>query len=141
MRICIPTEDNGGLQARAHAHFGSARYFTLVDTETGDVEVLANQGSDHVHGSCSPLRQLRECALDAVVCRGMGRRALATLKAEGIDVYVTQRDVVNDIVQTVNSGESKPLTDLAACQGHGHGSGHEGPSGHGQQRRFRRHGV
>jgi predicted Fe-Mo cluster-binding NifX family protein len=130
MRICIPTIDDAGLQARAHAHFGSAPYFTLVDTDTKQVSVVSNREAEHQHGTCQPLRQLRARDFDAVVCRGMGRRALGSLAQNRIDVFVTDRDVVSDIVQAAQTGEIRPLTSLEACRGHGSG----------QQRRQRKRG-
>ena len=33
MKICIPTADNNGMDAKASAHFGSAPYYTVVDTD------------------------------------------------------------------------------------------------------------
>jgi hypothetical protein len=33
MKICIPTETNEGKSAAVYGHFGSAPYFTIIDTE------------------------------------------------------------------------------------------------------------
>lgn len=119
MRICIPTADGSGLAASAYAHFGSAPFFTLVDTDTNEVTVVPNAGSEHQHGACQPLRQLRSHPFDAVVCRGMGRRALANLAEEGIQVYVTPCNTVSEIVEAVGGGDVRLLTPQDACQGHG----------------------
>jgi predicted Fe-Mo cluster-binding NifX family protein len=120
MRICVPTVDNGGLEARANDHFGSAPYFTLVDTDSHEVRVIANPEAEHEHGQCRPLRWLRPEGLDAVVCRGMGRRALAHLRREGIDVFISNDPIVSQAVSAVVSGEATRLTSLEACHGGGH---------------------
>jgi predicted Fe-Mo cluster-binding NifX family protein len=126
MRICVPTIDDQGLEARPNDHFGSAPYFTLVDTETDEVRVIANPGAQHEHGQCRPLRWLTPEGLDAVVCRGMGRRALANLKREGIDVFISPRPYVSQAVNAVLQGEATRLTSVDACHG-GHGHGRRGP--------------
>ena len=58
MKICIPTMDDRGKEGMPSDHFGSAPFFTFVDTETGEYEAVRNGGSSHVHGSCQPLKFL-----------------------------------------------------------------------------------
>jgi predicted Fe-Mo cluster-binding NifX family protein len=123
MKLCIPTKDDRGPEARPFRHFGSAPFFTLVDTDTGEIEVLANSNPHHQHGTCHPMSQLRDRGLDAVVCRGLGRRALAALESEGIDVMVASEGNVADILVAVREGVLQPLTAAEACRGHGHGHG------------------
>jgi len=126
MRICVPTVDNGGLEARPNDHFGSAPYFTLVDTETDEVRVIANPGAEHEHGQCRPLRWLKPEGLDAVVCRGMGRGALANLQREGIDVFVSPQPFVSEAVEAVIKGKATRLSSDDACRGgHEPGCHHE----------------
>ena len=50
MRICMPTINDNGLEATLHGHFGSAAYFTIVDTETDELRVVANGNQHHAHG-------------------------------------------------------------------------------------------
>ena len=42
MKLCIPTRTDEGLEATSTGHFGSAPYFTLVDTESEELTTLAN---------------------------------------------------------------------------------------------------
>ena len=47
MKICMPTEGDKGISEKLYAHFGSAPYFTVVDTETGDVsEIIPHLSGD-----------------------------------------------------------------------------------------------
>lgn len=134
MRICIPTKDESGLEARAYNHFGSTPFFTVVDTETLRVEVVPNSDTGHGHGrgTCRPLRQANLPAFDAVVCRSMGRRALATLVDEGVEVFITKKNKVQEIVEAVKAGQTTRLSSLDACSGHGQGDGHGDGPGRGQ---------
>lgn len=135
MNVCIPTLDDRGLAGTPSDHFGSAPYFTFVDTEDGSLEVVRNGGAHHVHGACQPLKDLEKRPVDAILCRGLGRRAFARLRAQDIQVYVT---LEKDVQQTLNAlGEDRLrlLTSEEACHGHGGegGHGHSGGRGRGWQ--------
>ncbi|HEY5492695.1 MAG TPA: NifB/NifX family molybdenum-iron cluster-binding protein [Gemmatimonadaceae bacterium] len=121
MKLCVPTMDDAGLAARISAHFGSAPYFAVVDTGSDAVELVSNTHAHHEHGSCDPLSLLSNRRVDAVVCHGLGRRALARLDASGIPVFVTDGLDVAEAVAGFGSGRLQRLTFDAACHG---GRGH-----------------
>ena len=53
LRIAIPTNGDGGLDAQRSAHFGHAESFTIVDIADGGIvggEGMANP--PHSHGGC-----------------------------------------------------------------------------------------
>lgn len=127
MRLCIPTTDDRGLAARLSPHFGSAPCFTLVDTASGEVEALTNDHAVHEHGRCNPAQGLEGRGLDAVVCRGLGRRALQRLQASGLPVLVTDALTVADALAELETGVLRLMQEDDACAGHGHGHGY----GHG----------
>jgi predicted Fe-Mo cluster-binding NifX family protein len=110
-------------------HFGSAPFFTFVDTETQSVETQRNGGANHVHGACRPLDFLGTNPVDAIVCRGLGKRAFARLKDGGITVYVTLEKDVKATLSALQEGRLRELTSEEACHGHSHGGGH-GHGGH-----------
>ena len=128
MKLCIPTLDDRGLDGLPSDHFGSAPFFTFVDTETEAVETQSNGGANHVHGACRPLEFLGTKTVDAIVCRGLGKRAFARLRDTGITVYVTLEKDVRSTVSALQDGRLRQLTSEEACHGHSHGQGH----GHGQ---------
>jgi predicted Fe-Mo cluster-binding NifX family protein len=131
MRICIPTKNEKGLEAEIHEHFGDAPAFTLIDTDSGEVEIVVNSHEGRGHGTCHPMHQLKPHALDAIVCKGVGRRAVELLREEGIDVMITTQARVLDILAAVRSGALEALTPAMACQGHGrHSREHRHQHGH-----------
>jgi predicted Fe-Mo cluster-binding NifX family protein len=131
MRICIPTLDDSGLQAIPSDHFGSAPFFTLVDTGTEEVETIKNGGEHHVHGRCQPIHSLPVESVDAIVCRGLGQRALARLNDAGLSVLISGAPNVSEILTAYKRGELVPMTAEQACGGgHGHGHGHVHGQGH-----------
>ncbi len=126
MKLCIPTLDDRGLEATPSDHFGSAPFFTFVDTDTGEVQAIRNDNSHHAHGACRPLRALDAHPVEAIVCRGLGRRALSRLEGDGIQVFVTLKGDVGASVDAFKDGRLRLLTPDQACRGHdgGHGGGH-----------------
>jgi predicted Fe-Mo cluster-binding NifX family protein len=124
MRICVPTATDEGLDAEVYGHFGSAPFFSVLDTDTDTVEVLANGHQHHEHGQCNPVGSLMGVKLDGVVVRGMGRNALARLGAAGIPVFVADGDTVRDIGAQVRAELLLPLDVAGACGGHAHGGPH-----------------
>jgi predicted Fe-Mo cluster-binding NifX family protein len=120
MRICIPTAGMSGLADTVYGHFGSAPYFTVIDTATGGIELIDNSRKQHEHGSCAPSEELVARGIDAVACGGMGRRALATLTDAGIRVFLTQAVTPHEAVGHVTSGAAEVCTPEAACAGHSH---------------------
>ncbi len=119
MRLCIPTVDERGLDARLSPHFGSAPYHTLVESDTGRVSVLVNEHARHEHGHCQPAKGLEGHGIGAVVCRGLGRRALAALGGIGIEVLVTDAWTVAQALEAFRADALQPMDPDAACMGRG----------------------
>lgn len=118
MKICIPTETKEGRQAKVHAHFGSAAYFTIYDTEKDTTSVIGNTNAHHSHGTCHPLGVLGDAAIDAVVCRGMGARAVQKLNEAGVKAYMASSETVEEIVNKYKAGELQEITVRNACAQH-----------------------
>jgi predicted Fe-Mo cluster-binding NifX family protein len=122
VQICIPTEDDAGLAARVSDHFGSARWLTVVDSETGAARSIANQDLGHRPGTCDAAGSVAKLGTEAVVCTGMGRRALSSMKRAGIPVFLTESPTVGEAVAEFEMEILLPLLDEDACSG-GHGLG------------------
>jgi len=131
MKLCIPTMDDRGLEGMPSDHFGSAPFFTFVDADTGQVEAVRNGGAGHVHGSCRPLEFLGTRQVDAILCRGLGKRAFSKLQAGGIDVYVTLEKDVAKTLEAFISHRLRQLTSDETCHGHSHSHGPSGGGGQG----------
>lgn len=132
MKICIPVEENDGLDSRVCAHFGSAPFFLIVDSDTEACEVITNTGAHHAHGMCQPLALLEGREVDGVVVGGIGRGALFKLQAGNIGVYLSQYSTVRETVDAHKAGALQPVSpaDVCAGHGHGHGGGGQGPGCH-----------
>lgn len=119
MRICIPTETNEGLNAKVHAHFGSAPFFTIFDTKKKEVKTINNTNAHHAHGMCHPIGVLGTATIDAVVCQGMGMRAIEKLNATGIRAFRSELGTVAEIIKQYEANALSEMTATNACAGHG----------------------
>lgn len=123
MKVCLPTQENNGVNSIVHDHFGSAQYFVVCDTETGEAKALDNRNQHHAHGTCSPLAALGSQPVDAVVVGGIGRRAIIGLNSSNIKVFRSKKGTIQDNIDALNSGELDEITPQNACGGHDNGGG------------------
>ena len=114
MRICVPTEGNGGLDDRVGEHFGRSPTYTIYDTETGEVEILPNT-SEHLGGQGLPAELLAQAGVDVVLCAGLGRRAMALLSQYGIEVHTGASGTVREAIQAWQAGR---LSGAEPCERH-----------------------
>ncbi len=119
MRVCIPTETNDGKNAPVYGHFGSAPYLTIYDTANDSVEVINNANEHHTHGTCHPMGALGGKSINAVVCVGMGARAVQKLNEVGIKAYRAEAGSVEEIVKKHKSNKLEEITVENACAQHG----------------------
>lgn len=119
MKICIPTETGAGKKAKVYGHFGSAPYFTIYDNEKDTFEVIDNSNQHHAHGTCHPMGVLDNKNIDAVVCGGMGVRAVQKLNEGGIKTYRAIAGTVSEIIKKYKQGELEEITIKNSCIGHG----------------------
>jgi predicted Fe-Mo cluster-binding NifX family protein len=118
MKICIPTATNDGKTAQVHGHFGSAPFFTIYDTEKDNVEVIDNSNEHHAHGMCNPLGSLTGKNINAVVCAGMGGRAVQKLNEGGVKAYRVAAGTVKNIAEQFVKGGLEEITVENACMQH-----------------------
>jgi predicted Fe-Mo cluster-binding NifX family protein len=118
MKMCIPVETKEGLKAKVFDHFGSAPYFLIYDMDKATFEAVSNSDSHHIHGMCHPLKVLENKAIDAVVCRGMGARAVQKLNEGGIKAYRASGETVEELIKKYKEDALEEITANNACTNH-----------------------
>jgi predicted Fe-Mo cluster-binding NifX family protein len=122
-RICVPTEGSGGLDAPVGEHFGRVPSYTIFDTETDQVTVVANT-SEHLGGRGLPAEILSDSHIDVLACHGAGRRALAMFAEKGVEVCIGAQGTAREAIAAWKSGTLSGATEADACQQHAfHDSG------------------
>lgn len=119
MRIGIPTLGDSGLEERVSDHFGRAPTFTVVDTESGEVEVLPNT-SEHGGGSGKPPTLMRENDVEAMLCSNLGPRAINMFEELGIEVFIGAEGTVEETLKKWENNQLEEATDEEACEEHRH---------------------
>lgn len=132
MKICIPINEDRGLDSPVCGHFGSAPGFLVTDTETAEFHVQPNGNQHHAHGMCQPLQALGEVSPEALIVGGIGRGALLKLNASGIRVFLAVDGNVAENLTALREGRLPEASPETACGHHGHGTHAGGGCGHSQ---------
>ncbi|MFH1077188.1 MAG: NifB/NifX family molybdenum-iron cluster-binding protein [Pseudomonadota bacterium] len=119
MKICIPVQENNGMESIVYGHFGSAPFFIMHDTGTGETKEITNKNQHHEHGACQPVATLGGEAVDAVIVGGIGAGAIMGLNANGIKVYKSIEGTIKNNITALEKGELSELMAHNACSHHG----------------------
>jgi predicted Fe-Mo cluster-binding NifX family protein len=125
MRIAIPTNSPGGLDAERSDHFGHCDIFTMVDIdenkEIKDVSTIKN--GDHEAGGCMvPVKILQNAGVEAIIVGGMGARPMRGFADVGISVYFADRSsmkTVQDVVRGLTTDQLPIMHADQVCKGSG----------------------
>ena len=99
--------------------FGRAKYFLVVDTETGDLSTADNrenlnaaQGAGIQAG-----KNVVDLGVEALITGHVGPKAFATLQAGGVAVYTGATGTVADAVEQFKTGKLRQSS-AADMEGH-----------------------
>ena len=120
MNICIPVNEDQGLQSEVCAHFGSAPAFMIVDTDSQSCRTIPNTNQHHGHGMCMPLQALQGQDIDGMIVGGIGMGGLNKLNAANIQVYLSQRATVAETIAAFKAGTLRLMQPNMACASHAH---------------------
>jgi len=109
MRAAV-TAEQGTRSSRIDPRFGRARWFVIVDTETGAVEAHDNReatGAEHGAG-IQAARRVAELGAQVVITGNLGPNAFEALRAAGIEVYLTYAGTVSGTIERLRAGRLSP---------------------------------
>lgn len=115
MRIAIPSNGDKGLEERVAYHFGRCPYYTILD-EKGKVVEIKENTSEHMGGSGLPPKILKEQGINILLCRGLGRKAIAFSDRIGLEVQIGERQTVKEIFEEWKAGNTKKATMADSCK-------------------------
>jgi predicted Fe-Mo cluster-binding NifX family protein len=115
MNICIPIDEDHGLQSPVCAHFGSAPAFMVVDTDTGSCRAILNRSQHSGRGMCLPPASLHGKSIDAMVVGGIGMASLSKLNAANISVYISEHATVGETIAAFKAGTLKSMLPDMVC--------------------------
>jgi predicted Fe-Mo cluster-binding NifX family protein len=109
VKIAVTAQD-GTLQAPVDPRFGRARCFVVVDTDTGDFEVVDNeQNLNAAQGAgIQAGRTIANAGAEVLITGHCGPKAFRTLSAAGIRVVVGAEGTVAEALQKFEDGDLPP---------------------------------
>ncbi len=119
MKVAIPSEPPGGLEAKVAYHFGRCDFYTVVDIVEGkisNVEVVQSPRATAPFAPPSQIDLLASKGVEAVLVKGIGPRAMQQLAARGIAVYMTSAQTVREAVDEIIQDKAKLATLEDACR-------------------------
>ena len=118
MKLTV-TSQGQQLSSPVDPRFGRAKYFIVVDTETGDF--TASDNSQNLNAPQGAGIQAGKNVVDlgakAVVTGHVGPKAFATLQAGGVAIYTGATGTVADAVEQFKAGKLQQ-SNGADVQGH-----------------------
>jgi len=107
MRVVFPTDENMGYLSKRGAHFGKAKFYTIItleDNKMVNVEGIPNGG--HGAGACgNAVSNIMSLNPDALVVGGIGGSPAEGFAKAGLDVYFdTQSATVQQSVEQFIQG-------------------------------------
>lgn len=118
IRVAVPSEAPGGLDAACAGHFGRCTHFTVADIVDGKVTQFATvQNTPHEEGGCmAPVMMLAQNGVNALVVGGIGGRPLMGCEQLGIAVYAGQSTIVSDAFEAFAEGRLERVGPEGACR-------------------------
>lgn len=121
MRIIFPTDENNGYLSKRGAHFGKAKFYTIITLEDGkiaDVDSVINGGHDS--GACSnAIMNIMKLNPDALVVGGIGGSPAAGFAKAGLEVYVDKESTtVKESLERFVSGSLQTINGQGTCSVH-----------------------
>lgn len=118
MKIVV-TAQGADMESEVDPRFGRAKYFVLVDTETGQHEAHDNaQNLNAPQGAgIQAAQSVARLGANAVLTGHVGPKAFATLSAAGIAIFTGAAGTVKEAIEKHKAGQLK-TTDKADVEGH-----------------------
>jgi len=115
MKIAFPIDEKEDLDGYLATHFGRAAKFVIFDTMNNEIKTITNTG-EHFGGRSSTPSLLHSNQVNILICKGLGRRAIALFGELGIDVRITTTSIVKEALAAYNNGKLISATDKDGCK-------------------------
>ena len=118
MRLVFPTDEDQGYLSKRGAHFGKAKFYTIITLENNkivDVGVQENPG--HSGGACgNAVANILSLKADALIVGGIGGSPAEGFAKAGLDVYFdTTSTVVKDSIDLFIVNKLEKSTGNGTC--------------------------
>jgi len=121
MRLVFPTDETEGYLSKRGAHFGKAKFYTIVTLDNdaiADVEVIQNPG--HSGGACgNAVDNIMSLKPDALIVSGIGGNPAKGFHDAGLDLYFDRESpTVKTSIECFIRGELEKSSGSGTCSTH-----------------------
>lgn len=121
MRLIFPTDENMGYLSRRGAHFGKAKFYTIVtleDETVVEIESIANPG--HSGGACgNAITNIMNLKPDVLIVSGIGGSPAQGFEKAGLDLYFDRvSPTVQVSIHKFIRGELQKISGNGTCSTH-----------------------
>ena len=121
MKVIFPTDENMGYLSARGAHFGKAKYYTVIlleEVKIADVTSVPNPG--HNNGACgNAVANIMALEPDALVVSGIGGSPANGFAKAGLDLYIDRMSpTVLKSVQMLLEGRLEKSSGNGTCSVH-----------------------
>jgi predicted Fe-Mo cluster-binding NifX family protein len=106
MKVVV-TSQGGEMDSPLDPRFGRARFFVLVDTDTGESSAVDNsENMNALQGAgVQAAKKAADLGAEAVVSTNVGPKAFSVLQAAGVKIYAGATGTVADAVDQMKAGK------------------------------------
>ena len=121
MRLVFPTNEDIGYLSKRGAHFGKAKFYTIITLENGlidNVEVLQNPGHDN--GGCGDaIINIMNLKPDVLIVSGIGGSPAKGFANAGLEVFFDKDSLtVNDSIDKFLQDKLIKIGAIGTCSSH-----------------------
>ena len=117
MRVAFPVTENRGMDSELNEHFGRAPDYLVVETDTEEAVSLSGGLPGHGSRGATAVDILTGAGVDALVLKGIGRRAVSRFEDLGIKLYYSRPGSVGENLKALKKGELEEVDYDSACGG------------------------
>ncbi|MBU0632049.1 dinitrogenase iron-molybdenum cofactor biosynthesis protein [bacterium] len=120
MRIVYPTNEDMGFLSKRGAHFGKAKFYTVITLDDGkiiEVEVIKNPGHDA--GGCgNAVTNIMDLHPDALIVSGIGASPAKGFMNVGLELYFDENSTtVKESIDSFVRGSLRKISS-GTCETH-----------------------
>ncbi|ABR29891.1 dinitrogenase iron-molybdenum cofactor biosynthesis protein [Thermosipho melanesiensis] len=105
MKLAVPSKGKT-LDSLSDERFARAEFFVVYDLEKEEIVEVIENTADDAHGMGPKVSQmLVSKGVSVLVLENVGKNAFEVLKAAGIDVYLTNKKTLREIIEDYKSGK------------------------------------
>jgi ArsR family transcriptional regulator len=110
MKICVPVDQDNGLNSVPSRDFGTAPLFLIHDTDSGQTEVVENMEKGMYDGTLDSLKSLSEHRFDVLLVSGIQDQVLSELRSRGKNIYRAIAGTVEGNIKVLERGDLYEIT-------------------------------